>query len=150
MTGAIPTPTLPADAAAFVTEARVARLGTVGLHGQPLVVPVCYAFDGRRWYSAIDGKPKRVGARALGRVRNIQRHPRVSVLIDRYDDDWRQLRYVIIQGSAALLAEGSEFAYAIDLLAAKYPQYATVPLGRVGDLVIRVTPDAYLHWSWAA
>ena len=112
-----------AEAAEFVSSARVARLGTADASGRPLVVPVCYAFDGRRWYSAIDGKPKRAAAGNLKRVGNIRENPRVSVLIDHYDDDWRRLRYVIIHGTADLLSEGPEHSYALDLLAAKYPQH---------------------------
>ena len=39
---------LTAEAAEFVSTARVARLGTADASGRPLVVPVGYAFDGRR------------------------------------------------------------------------------------------------------
>jgi PPOX class probable F420-dependent enzyme len=141
---------LPGEAVAFVTEGRVARLGTVDAAGQPLVVPVCYAFDGLRWYSAIDGKPKRAGDRPLRRVRNIEANPRVSVLIDRYDENWAELRYVIIQGTADLLSGGQEYQYAIGLLMAKYPQYASVPVGRERDVVIRVIPDSFHQWRYAA
>ena len=141
---------LTAEAAEFVSTARVARLGTADASGRPLVVPVCYAFDGRRWYSAIDGKPKRVAGKDLKRARNIEENPRVSVLIDRYDDDWRRLRYVIIHGTAELLSEGPEHSYALDLLATKYPQYAQIPLRRDGGVVIRVTPDSFVQWAYAA
>jgi PPOX class probable F420-dependent enzyme len=141
---------LTAKAAEFVSTARVARLGTADASGQPLVVPVCYAFDGQRWYSAIDGKPKRAAGGDLKRLGNIRENPRVSVLVDHYDDDWRRLRYVIIRGTAALLSAGPEHAYALDLLTAKYPQYARVPLRRDGGVVIRVTPDSFAEWAYAA
>ncbi len=137
-------------AAAFVSEGRIARLGTADSSGRPLVVPVCYAFDGRRWYSAVDGKPKRATGRRLERVRNIAENPRVSVLIDRYEEDWSRLRYVIIRGVAELLSTGEEYAYALRLLTAKYPQYARVPVGREGDVVIGVTPESFREWSYAA
>lgn len=141
---------LSPEAVEFVSSSPVARLGTAAADGRPLVVPVCYAFDGRRWYSAVDGKPKRAAGRQLRRIRNIEENPRVSVLIDRYDDDWRRLRYVIIHGTAALLAGGAEHAYALDLLAAKYPQYRQVPLAPEGGVVIRVTPEAFVQWEYAA
>ena len=143
------TPEPPSDAAEFISAGRVARLGTADAAGRPLVVPVCYAFDGRYWYSAIDGKPKRASGRALRRVRNIRENPRVSVLIDHYDEDWRRLRYVIIHGRARVLPRGPEQARALDLLSAKYPQYAQVPLPRDG-VVIRVTPESYVHWKYVA
>jgi PPOX class probable F420-dependent enzyme len=136
--------------AAFVSGGRVARLGTADRSGHPLVVPVCYAYDGRRWYSAVDGKPKRIEGRVLRRVRHIEENPQVSVLIDHYDEDWRRLRYVIIHGTAALLAGGDEHAYALDLLRAKYPQYTRVALPGDGGVVIRVTPDAFVEWTFAA
>ena len=72
------------------------------------------------------------------------------MLIDHYDDEWRRLRYVIIQGTAALLSEGAEHSYALDLLTAKYPQYERVPLRRDGGVVIRVTPESFVHWQYAA
>jgi len=141
---------LTAEAAEFVSTARVARLGTADASGRPLVVPVCYAFDGQRWYSAIDGKPKRAAGGELKRLGNIRENPRVSVLVDHYDDDWRRLRYVIIRGMAELLSAGPEHTYALDLLTAKYPQYAQVPLRRDGGVVIRVTPDSFVQWAYAA
>lgn len=140
---------LSSDAAAFVTAGRVARLGTVDAGGQPLVVPVCYVFDGQRWYSAVDGKPKRLTNRPLRRVRNLNQNPRVSVLVDHYDENWRELRYVILQGTAALLFDGSEYTYAVDLLRMKYPQYRTVPIGD-GQAVIRVTLESVIEWGAAA
>jgi PPOX class probable F420-dependent enzyme len=142
--------TLSPAAAEFVAAGRVARLGTVDARGQPLVVPVCYAFDGRAWYSAIDGKPKRATERPLRRIRNIAENPRVSVLIDHYEEDWGRLRYVILQGAASTLSDGPEYARAVDLLRAKYRQYATVPVGGPGQVIIRVTPDSVVEWTAAA
>jgi PPOX class probable F420-dependent enzyme len=142
-------PEPPGDAAAFIAAARVARLGTADAAGRPLVVPVCYAFDGHYWYSAVDAKPKRAPARALKRVRNIRQNPWVSVLIDHYDEDWSRLRWVIIHGRAELLRPGREHTRALDLLAAKYPQYTELTLPPAGD-VIRVTPHSYVLWRYAA
>jgi PPOX class probable F420-dependent enzyme len=140
---------LSAAAAEFVTAGRVARLGTVDAQGQPLVVPVCYAFDGRAWYSAIDGKLKRGTGRPLRRIRNITENPRVSVLVDHYEEDWRRLRYVLLQGTATTLSGGPEYARAVDLLRAKYPQYATIAIGCPGQVVIRVTPESIVEWTAA-
>ncbi|PYN10476.1 MAG: TIGR03668 family PPOX class F420-dependent oxidoreductase, partial [Candidatus Rokuibacteriota bacterium] len=75
---------LPPAAAELLRESRVARLGTADRAGQPLVVPVCYVFDGHACFSAIDAKPKRVAPRALRRVRNIADNPQVSLVVDRY------------------------------------------------------------------
>jgi PPOX class probable F420-dependent enzyme len=131
----------------FIGVARVGRLGTVDTGGQPLVVPICYAFDGRALFSAIDAKPKRTAGPHLKRVRNIAGNPRVSVAIDHYEEDWSRLRYVIIQGQAELLESGQEYTRGVDLLLAKYPQYRTLPLDPHDGLMIKVTPRSILSWS---
>lgn len=144
------TAVVPPEVGTFLREARVARLGTADAAGRPLVVPVCYAFDGRHFYSALDAKPKRAAPARLARVRNIRDNPRVSVLVDHYEEEWGRLRYVIVQGRAGLLTEGDEFAYAVDLLTAKYPQYRALGLDRRAGLVIKVTPERLIRWSAAA
>ena len=134
----------------FLKAGRVARLGTADGAGQPLVVPICYAFDGRHCYSAIDAKPKRHAPGRLKRVRNIKENSRVSLLVDDYDEDWSRLRYVVLQGRADLLSEGTEFTYAVDLLLEKYGQYRAMSLDRNSGLVIKITPDQVVQWSFAA
>ena len=132
----------------MLREGRVARLGTVDPAGQPLVVPVCYAFDGRVCYSAVDAKPKRVAGRALARIRNIEANPRVSLTVDHYDEEWARLRYVIVQGRAVVLSAGDELARGIDLLREKYPQYRAMGLSRESGLVIRIVPDRIVVWRF--
>ena len=140
---------LPAAVAGFIADARVGRLGTADASGQPLVVPICYAFDGESLFSAIDAKPKTPGPRGLKRIRNLRENPKVSVVIDRYDDDWTQLRYVIIQGRAELLTEGGDFARGVDLLLLKYPQYRDMGLNRDSGLMIKVKPDRVMQWHYS-
>jgi PPOX class probable F420-dependent enzyme len=103
--------------------ARVARLATVAVDGSPHVVPIVFAVDGDTIYSAVDGKPKR--SRQLRRLANIAAQPRVSVLVDRYDEDWSQLWWVRADG-AATVHDSSPTAR--QLLSAKYPQYSGVSL----------------------
>jgi PPOX class probable F420-dependent enzyme len=135
----------------MLVEARVGRLATADAAGRPLVVPVCYAYDGTAVYSAIDAKPKRLSDRRLRRVRNIEANPQVSLVVDDYDEDWRRLRYVIVEGRARILAlEADPFAAAVRLLVAKYPQYRAMELERVAATVIAITPDRLLHWSFAS
>src|SRR6266581_8749571 len=87
----------------FVHSQRVARLATADANGNPHVIPVCYAFDGTRFFTPLDEKPKRVAASKLRRVRNIEARPEVALVIDQYDDDWSRLGYVLVQGRAELL-----------------------------------------------
>jgi PPOX class probable F420-dependent enzyme len=137
----------PAWASAFLREARVGRLATVDAAGHPLVVPVCYAFDGARCYSAVDAKPKRT--RNLRRLSNIAANPHVSLVVDRWDEDWSQLCWVIVEGRAEVLTGGPEFGRAIDLLVAKYPQYGALPLDRAGGAMVAITPARVLAWRSA-
>ena len=139
---------LPAFAAELLYQSRVARLGPADRAGQPLVVPVCYVFDGRVCFSAIDAKPKRVAASELRRVRNIAENPRVSLAVDRYDEEWSRLCWVIVQGRADILMAGAERASAVDLLRAKYTQYRALGLDRETAAVIRISPERTLFWSW--
>jgi PPOX class probable F420-dependent enzyme len=136
----------PAWALELLRGARVARLGTADAGGQPLVVPVCYAFDGQQVYSAVDAKPKRT--RTLRRLRNIAENPRVSLLVDEYDEEWSRLRWVIVEGRAEILPGGAELDRAVALLTAKYPQYRTLPLPTEAGVAIRLTPARVLHWRW--
>src|SRR3989304_1638376 len=55
----------------FIKSHRVARMATVDGLGRPLVIPVCYHFNGSSIYTPIDKKPKRASPRKLKRVRNI-------------------------------------------------------------------------------
>jgi PPOX class probable F420-dependent enzyme len=139
---------LPPDVRAFIAGARLGRLATADGTGQPLVVPICYAWDGEALVSAIDAKPKRAGD--LKRVRNIRENPKVSVVIDQYDEDWRQLRWVIIQGLAEIITAGRDFAAGVDLLLSKYPQYRDLELSRESGTMIKVRPGKVLQWRYAS
>lgn len=136
----------PAWAAELLAAARVGRLATASRDGRPLAVPVCYAVDGPHVYSAVDAKPKRT--RELRRLRNIEENPRVSLVVDEYDEDWTRLRYVIVEGRASLLHGGAEFTHAVDLLVARYPQYRALALPRDAGIVIRIVAERVLHWRW--
>ena len=130
----------------FVAESRVARLATIDDAGHPHVVPVCYATDGRAYYSPIDAKPKRTPPDRLKRVRNIRANPKVALLIDHYEEDWARLRFLMVQGRAELLSGGTEWRTARALLEAKYPQYRALPLPPEGP-VIKIVPDHVVRWS---
>jgi len=133
---------------AKVEEARVARLATVDARHRPHVVPVCFAYDGKFFYTAIDQKPKRVTPERLTRVRNILAVPQVALLIDQYDEDWTQLWYILIRGKAKLLPMRGhkERSWALSKLREKYPQYA----GRVlpdDAPIIWIKPDRTAFWG---
>jgi PPOX class probable F420-dependent enzyme len=133
---------------AKVKDARVARLATVDARLRPHIVPVCFAYDGKVFYTAIDQKPKRVTPGRLTRLRNILAVPRVALLIDQYDEDWTQLWYILIRGNAKLLPmrRHKERARALRKLRAKYRQYSGRMLP-VDAPIIRITPDRITVWG---
>ena len=134
----------PAWALALLRDARVGRLATADASGQPLVVPVCYAFDGARCYSAVDAKPKRT--RELRRLKNIAANPQASLVVDVWDEDWAKLCWVMVEGRATILERGQEFTRAIDLLIAKYPQYLAMGLDRTEGAVVHLDAGRILTW----
>jgi PPOX class probable F420-dependent enzyme len=129
---------------AFITAHRVARLATVDAQGRPHIVPVVYAFDGVHLYTPVDGKPKRVGARQLRRVRNLQANAHVSLVIDDYAEDWRRLAWVQIRGIAEIADEGPPYMLGVAELQKKYPQYEALSIA----LVIVVTPTRVTSWRF--
>ncbi|HEX3178203.1 MAG TPA: TIGR03668 family PPOX class F420-dependent oxidoreductase [Methylomirabilota bacterium] len=137
----------PTWALAFLREARVGRLATADRGGQPLVVPICFVLDGETLYSAVDDKPKRT--RELRRLRNVADNPRVSLVVDRWDEDWSRLQWVIVEGTADVLGDGDTFGRAIDALREKYPQYRVMDLRRDAGAVLRVRADRILAWRAA-
>ena len=94
-------------------------------------MPIVFAVDGEVIYTAVDGKPK--SSVRLRRLANIEADPRVSILADHYADDWSQLWWVRADGIATVLADGPECERGLELLRAKYPQYAERFVGRTGD-----------------
>jgi PPOX class probable F420-dependent enzyme len=131
---------------ALADECRVARLGTIAPDGRPHLVPVCYAYIDGHFAIAIDEKPKKAGT--LARVRNIERDPHVTLLIDRYEDDWAKLAWVRIEGLATVLDSGKDWPAALGALRSRYPQYESMALE---DLpLLRIRPERVVSWRWSA
>jgi PPOX class probable F420-dependent enzyme len=99
----------------------------------------------RAIYSAIDQKPKRIKPLALRRVRNIVENQNVCLTVDDYDEDWRKLRYVIVQAKATLLTRGSEHRAALSLLREKYRQYRHMELE--SRPIIKIKPVRIITWK---
>ena len=122
--------------------ARVARLATADAAGTPHLVPVTFAVAGDRVYFGVDAKPK--SSTHLRRLRNIAENPRACLLVDEYDEDWRQLWWVRADGRARVLAEGLDGPR--DLLRARYPQYGSVALE---GPVVEISVVRWSGWRFA-
>ncbi|MGH7212853.1 MAG: TIGR03668 family PPOX class F420-dependent oxidoreductase [Acetobacteraceae bacterium] len=128
---------LPPAARNFLSANRVGHLATADRHGAPHVIPVCYAPDDPTLYITIDEKPKRAD-RPLKRLRNIAENPRVAFIVDRYDEDWSRLGWVMLRGLAEILRAGSEHDHAQQLLRDRYPQYLGMNLAHLPVIALRI------------
>tara|TARA_Y100000588_G_C13480326_1_gene596550 strand:- start:13 stop:444 length:432 start_codon:yes stop_codon:yes gene_type:complete len=127
------------QARGFLNSHRVARFATAEHGGQPHVVPICYAVYDNSVYFTIDEKPKQLRDKPLKRIRNLQINPHVALVVDRYEEDWTQLGWVMVQGEAALLDDGEEHTKAQRLLKARYPQLHGMQIGDLPVIAVRIT-----------
>lgn len=146
--GVGPEQVIPETLLARLEQARVACLASLDADDGPHIVPVCFASEGQVLYTALDQKTKRVPPERLARVRNIRAKPRVALLIDHYQEDWSQLWYVLIRGTAQLLTRSAhqERGRAIRKLRAKYPQYTPEMLPEDAP-IIRIRPQRVTSWG---
>jgi PPOX class probable F420-dependent enzyme len=133
------------NAAAFIRAARVAHLATADAAGQPHVIPICFVLDGNEFFSPIDEKPKQTSPRRLRRLRNIGANPKICLVVDRYEEDWQKLAYVLVIGTAKILLRGKRHDRAVRLLRRKYPQYRSMALEQ--RPIIRISPTRAVGWG---
>jgi PPOX class probable F420-dependent enzyme len=128
----------------FLAASRVAHLATADAAGAPHLVPVCFAVEAASLYITVDEKPKRTDI-PLKRLRNIQQNPQVAVTVDRWDEDWTRLAWVMLRGPAEILAEGEEHDRAQDLLRRRYPQYRAMEIHALPVIALRIA--RVLSWG---
>ncbi len=137
---------LSPEQTAFLVRQRVARLATADAGGRPHAVPVCFAYRTGTIYIALDEKPKDVPPDRLKRVRNILENPDVTLVADRYAEDWGRLAFVMVRGRAELLEPGApENAAAVRLLRGKYHQYEGMKIE--AHPVIAVRAEGVASWG---
>lgn len=141
-----------------MAERRTATLATMAGNGRPRLVPVCFVLaepaagghsEGPLLYSPLDEKPKRGDdPRALARVRDVLERPDVTMLFERWSEDWSRLAWLRAHGRATLMepdAEPAAHRLAVEALRAKYPQYRDHRI-EVSP-IIRVEITATTLWS---
>ena len=120
-------------------------LATINTTGAPDLVPVCFAIAGEVLAIPIDSvKPKR--STALGRIRNLERDPRATLLVEHWDAaDWTRLWWV----RASLVRAAVPDAIRDELVAGlrtRYPQYAGIAF----DAVLTFRIDRIGGWEAAS
>jgi PPOX class probable F420-dependent enzyme len=131
----------------FLIAERVARMATADKSGAPHLVPICFWFDGARLYFAIDEKPKRGTGIRLKRMHNIAENPRVAFVVDHYEEDWSQLAYVMVRGTAQIVEDNEEYMQVLRNLRDKYRPYRTMQLSPDRNPIVRITPDRVNVWG---
>ena len=121
----------------------MARLATADTGGRPHVVPIVFACEGDRVWTAVDHKPKRT--RALQRLENARSNPRVSLLADHYEEDWSALWWVRADGMARVI-DVADAPRGMELLAERYPVYRLQP---PAGPVVEVAVARWTGWSAA-
>jgi PPOX class probable F420-dependent enzyme len=112
--------------------------------GLPDLVPITFALLAPDvLVTAVDHKPKTTTA--LARLDNITREPKVTLLVDHYEDDWSALWWVRLRGVATVLdASTPRHDEVVGALAAKYPEYAERP--PTGPAIV-VDIDEWRWWA---
>jgi PPOX class probable F420-dependent enzyme len=133
---------LPERIASLLDVERRGVMSTIAEDGSAHAVPVVFARLGDEIVSPIDHKPK--SGEILGRVKNLGRDDRVTLLIDHYDEDWTSLAWLMVRGRATVDPDAP-----LDLMRElnhRYPQYE--PDER-HDALIRIQPVRLSWWSWS-
>jgi PPOX class probable F420-dependent enzyme len=152
-------PSLTPSQRGLLAASRRAVLGTVDPSGRPRLVPVCFALDPGRLdrpdeapviWTPLDEKPKAaVDVRALARVRDLLARPRVTLLVDRWDEDWSRLAWLRLLGTATLVEpdgpEADAHARAVRSLRVRYPRYANQALETLP--MIRIAVERVVGWE---
>lgn len=128
----------------LLEDERSGVLGTIARSGLPQLVPVCFALVEGAIAIAIDEKPKQ--GVTLARVRNIERDPRATLLVDHYEERWEQLAWLRLEGDADVLERGDVWPDALDALRRRYPRYRAMSLEALP--LIRLRPARVVGWRW--
>jgi PPOX class probable F420-dependent enzyme len=134
-------------------EARYAVLATTAPDGSPRPVPICFVIEpgGKTegqtiLWTPLDDKPKAVAdPLKLARVRDVLARPRVSVLLHRWSEDWDELAWIRLRGSASLVEPGQPgLREIVASLRDKYPQYRSH--GLEDRAMLRIVVDETTVW----
>lgn len=138
----------------LLTTWPIARLATLNADGSPHQVPIVFTWHDGCFWTPIDGKPKQKAQPT--RVQNAIANPVASLLIDKYDADWRKLWWIRadLEITVVSLHEADtgtlEIAkYAKRKLEEKYLQYDSTPVLREPATILSMRPTALTSWCAA-
>ena len=129
-----------------IGRSNVARLATVSQNSIPYVVPVVFVFHNGSFYIPLDAKTKNVNPRKLKRVKNIEKNPNVTLLLDEYQSNWNKLYFLMIHGKATIIEQQKSklIKKVHKLLISKYSQYKKIG---IGNSCIKIRPRRAIFWK---
>jgi PPOX class probable F420-dependent enzyme len=119
---------------------------------QPYLTPVVFVIEQKTIFIPLDHKPKTTTNKQLKRVKNLTENPRVSFLVNHYEEDWKSLWFVMLIGHATLLSQKAKYQTNEELirirsmLAEKYTQYTKIG---IGNLYIKISIDKTVYWKFS-
>ncbi len=125
----------------------VLKIATTAPDYTPHVVPLCFIYSGRAFYTHLKNR------RDYKRIRNIQKTKKVAILVDLYNPKWKLGMKrggnlgVLVQGDPEIVERGRENSEARRLLVQKYPQYEGSDLER-GCPVLKVSVRHVVSWGF--
>jgi PPOX class probable F420-dependent enzyme len=120
---------------------------------QPYLTPVVFVIEQKSIFIPLDDKPKTTTIKQLKRVKNITENPRVSFLVDHYEEDWKKLWFVMLIGHATLLYQKEKYQTTNEelirirsMLVEKYTQYTKIGIGK---LYIKISIVKTVYWKFS-
>ncbi len=137
----------------FINNLRVARFSTINSKDDfPHVVPICYVFDDRLFYTSLGKNTKR--------LKNLSKRREASLLFDKYeekDGKWIILQGILVKVKVLVLnyrEHIEKFMKGWSKLIEKYPQYKTwthedlTPTDPDRRRIMQLTPIEKVSWGF--
>ena len=138
----------------FLNNIRVARIATIDFKDKfPHIVPICFTFDGSKFYTSLRKGNKRYN--------NITKGSPISIVFDKYKEKnghWITLKGILIKVEVKLLNfhdYKEEFMEGWKLLIKKYPQYKKwtnsdlTPTDPKLRCIMQMNPISIVSWGFS-
>jgi coenzyme F420-0:L-glutamate ligase/coenzyme F420-1:gamma-L-glutamate ligase len=136
----------------LIKGARIGHLATTASNRQPYLTPVVFIAQQNGIIIPLDYKPKTIDVKELRRVKNIEENPKVSFLVDHYDENWTNLWFVMMIGHAKLVQMNGKTERKIkemrkipDMFLKKYSQYTKIGIGKT---YIKLMIEKTIYWEY--
>ena len=136
----------------LIKGARIGHLATTASNRQSYLTPVVFIAQQNDIFIPLDCKPKTIDVKELRRVKNIEENPKVSFLVDHYDENWTNLWFVMMIGHAKLVQMNGKTERKIkemrkihDMFLKKYSQYTKIGIGKT---YIKLMIEKTIYWKY--